>query len=113
MYKLANGWTKEKVMQQIKKYNSGTKAKIPGCFGCSYQTPYGNRCAIGCFIPDGHPGLKSGSLVNDLLEVYPELKDKMPFRSMRALRAFQITHDSCKGSVYDAVDKFLTTKCED
>lgn len=33
MYKLINGWTKAKVLEQVKKYNNGTQAMRAGIWG--------------------------------------------------------------------------------
>lgn len=45
-----NGWTKEKMKEQIHKKNNGKKA-LKGEL-CRYRTNDGNACAAGCFIPD-------------------------------------------------------------
>jgi hypothetical protein len=45
-HKLINGWTKETVMAQVKKYNNGTKATKEWQRVCQYLTDKGNRCAI-------------------------------------------------------------------
>ena len=41
---------------------------------CSYLTEDGNKCVIGHFIPDGHPGQKCFVNVRNLVYSYPELK---------------------------------------
>lgn len=41
--------------------------------GCRYITSNGDRCAIGCLIPDNHPGLHSNSSVYILPKMYPDL----------------------------------------
>ena len=90
-YKLSNGWTKEKVMEQIKKYNNNTRA-IRGT-QCQYKDENGNRCAIGCFIPDEHNGLGFQGGVGDLLKNYPDLKLYMPLDDIMGLESFQVAHD--------------------
>ena len=119
MYKLANGWTKETVMTQVKRYNNDTRAvgtKIDGntCVykTCLYQTNDGNRCAIGAFIPDGHPGLKSYSEVSNLLFHHPDLVKCMPFTDSIALKVFQRRHDELSGSVYTNIQNFLNNEVE-
>ncbi len=93
-FKLANGWTKSKVLAQVKKYNNGTRAAKP-CGGCMYLMPDGNRCAVGAFIPDGHAALASESGVKDLLDFFWDLRELMPFSDGVALSAFQRSHDLC------------------
>lgn len=115
-YKTANGWTKETIKAQIRKYNNGKKAEKYGV--CQYLTPEGNRCAIGCFIPSGHIALESKKSVKGVLEDYPELKDKMPFDDISGLRNFQGAHDSHINqidglSVYPTIEKWIDQHVED
>jgi hypothetical protein len=113
-FKLANGWTKETVMAQIKKYNNGSRSMIEGY--CLYEGPDGNRCAIGCFIPDGHEALNRGyNSAPTIMRCYPELQKLMPFAESCELLEFQSAHDECDGKgmgVYDAIQDFLDTKVE-
>lgn len=112
-HKLRPGFTKASVMEQIKKYNNGTKSTDG--ISCSYLTPDGNRCAIGAFIPTNHPALLSIALtVNNLLEEFPDLRPLMPFDTHLALYYFQGSHDCCsENSVYDSVNSFLENQCEE
>lgn len=114
MLKLINGWTKESVMAQVKKYNNGTKATSdinPEI--CVYQNKSGNRCAIGCFIPDGHPALGSKKPANMLIFDYPNLKYYMPFDTEDGLRKFQKAHDRAyAGKVYTSIERFLNEEVE-
>jgi hypothetical protein len=104
MYKLINGWTKEKVMEQVKKYNNNTKAKNK--IACVYLAPNGNRCAIGCFIPDGHPALTATSCAaSELVNEYPDLKTVMPFRASE-LDDFQVAHDRTGNPAWDSENNF-------
>lgn len=81
MYKLANGWTKEKVLNQVKKYNNGTRAMKPVGDECSYRTEDGNRCAVGAFIPDHYDvtAFYFSGAARVLIERYPDLAQYMPF----------------------------------
>src|SRR5271156_3153544 len=100
MYKLANGWTKETVMAQIKKYNNGTKATRESG-SCTYLAKDGNRCAIGCFIPDGHKALLDDGSAYHIVD-YPELAKLMPFDDRCILQVFQEIHDGGpKDGVYE------------
>lgn len=107
MYKLINGWTKEKVLAQVKKYNNGKQALAVGIdkFGsaapmCMYKTPDGNRCFVGAFIPDNHPGLMlENANAPRLLRRYPDLSAHMPFEGY-ALLSFQGVHDDDCGRDY-------------
>jgi hypothetical protein len=121
MYKLINGWTKEKVMKQIKKYNNDRVSFSPSQRVCVYQTRNGaNRCAVGCFIPDGHPGLKHEGDVESLLTEYPDLKTIMPFDILE-IADFQCQHDILGNSmnpnsrpkgVHKAIKRFLDEEVE-
>jgi hypothetical protein len=121
MYKLINGWTKETVMAQVKKYNDGTKSVRPisnkstSRVICLYENKDGNRCAIGCFIPDKHPALKQVLPAYCIAEEYPGLRELMPF-DMGVLNSFQRIHDRAdqthNGDVYGAVQEFLDTRVE-
>lgn len=93
-YQLADGWTLDKIRKQIRKYNNGTRATDLeyAVDQCTYQTSEGNRCLIGCFIPDEHDGLDFQGNVSALLEAYPELQKHMPLEK-RALSLFQGVHD--------------------
>lgn len=63
-------------------------------FECQYLTSDGRKCAIGCFIPDGHKGRYYEGNVADLLEDYPDLKENMPPLNELGLSVFQNFHDA-------------------
>jgi hypothetical protein len=92
MYKCINGWTKEKMKAQVRKYNNGTKSENKGM--CLYKNG-NNRCAIGCFIPDDKiDELKSHKgTVESLLHHHPDLKVNMPLK-IGSLISFQEAHDN-------------------
>lgn len=112
-YKLANGWTKATVMEQVKKYNNGSRASSGK--ECVYLATDGNRCAIGCFIPDGSEALASRATVTDILKDYPELVHLMPFDNRQAIVAFQAAHDRapCGDNVHATIQTFLNDKVEE
>jgi len=53
MYKCINGWTKKKMIETI---NKGMKdhRSVNQNGTCLYRASDGNKCAIGCFIPDDY-----------------------------------------------------------
>lgn len=94
MYATINGWTKERIKEQIRARNNGTPAKTPedplGHFRCLYLTDDGNRCAAGVFIPDGHPAQSSTLSISSVLDDHPDLYAAMPLgmNGMYALQAY-------------------------
>lgn len=90
-YKAINGWTKARMKEQIRAKNDGSKARDE--LGCCYMTPDGNRCAVGCFIPDDNEvALDYAGAVSYLLRYCPDLKDVLPLE-LSGLLAMQIVHD--------------------
>ena len=73
-------------------------------FGCFYLTKDGRKCAIGMFIPDGHPGQRDQCGVGYLLDKHSDLKSFMPSDDEELLRQFQRAHD-CLLSVADPIDQ--------
>lgn len=90
MYKTINGWTKDRMKAQINKYNNGTKSESNEF--CVYETERGNRCAVGCFIPDLHNGLHYRGNVHNLVLKYSDLKRYMPL-TIDAMKQLQRVHD--------------------
>ena len=110
--KLINGWTKRKVMNRIKKYNNGKRAVNYTGDRCVYLAPNGNRCAIGCFIPDSHSALCEKCKVESLIENYPDLTTVMPFE-VGGLVLFQTAHDDAPTEqVHREIKIFLDTFVE-
>jgi hypothetical protein len=112
-FKTKNGWTKERMIAQIRKYNDGTRALDE--FGtCRYQTSSGNRCAVGCFIHDGHEGLRSRRALYGLLADHPDLNDVIPL-DYSALSKMQSIHDDedGKGDVRDRLESWINKNVED
>ena len=112
MRKLVNGWTAERVLAQVKKYNDGAKAIKEGTNNiCTYQAKNGNRCFVGAFIPDDHAALNSNFEVSDLLAEHHDLASLMPFDETDDLKDFQLSHDMAnvefEGKTYAALTEFL------
>ena len=94
-YRAINGWSKETMKLAIMVGNNGTVAlNIWG--KCTYLSPSGNRCAVGCFIPTGHPGQKDPGSVVGILSCFPDLVNQMPL-DQEGLLAMQGTHDGYRG----------------
>lgn len=106
-----NGWTKEKVREQVRKYNNGTRALTQDKLDdlvCTYQAPDGNRCFVGAFFPDDSPALKTNG-PGYLIAAEYGLNSCLPLTS-DALVAFQHSHDYAEGGdTYAALDRFLAT----
>ena len=92
---LENGFTKQSMKDLIKKYNNGTRSMDAGA--CVYETEdLKNRCAVGCFIPDGHEALKYSGSGGALICEFPDLVNKMPLDGT-GLQEFQDAHDNYEG----------------
>ena len=90
-FKVQNGWTKTSIKRAIVQGNNGTRATEGN--HCAYLTKDGNKCAVGCFIPDGHPAQNSQGRALMLSSEYPELRFPLEIFGMRLL---QMVHDSHK-----------------
>jgi hypothetical protein len=104
MYTTINGWTRERMIAQIYKYNNGKRAGFNESdpestdyrFVCTYRNPAdGNRCAVGCFLEDEDSLiLDAKDCVSDLLDIYPSLSSCMPLDDI-GMSMFQGVHDRC------------------
>lgn len=109
-----NGHNRNSVMEQIKKYNTGKRAydesvnQMSGN-GCVYETEKGNRCAVGCFIPDGHSALSYIGGASQLLDEYPELAELMPMDTDDLVK-LQSEHDSFKNDGHLTLHEVLEQK---
>ena len=61
---------------------------------CAYKDG-NNHCAVGCFIPHGHAGMKSQKDVGHLLANFPDLEKYMPLE-FDAMDKLQYIHDKHK-----------------
>lgn len=95
-----NGWTKEKVLAQVKRNFIGV-SKVPGVGnGCAYLDAQGRKCLVGCFIPSNRPAARRfPGGVGDLLEHFPTLTKLMPF-DFDGLSRMQSFHDGELKSQY-------------
>jgi hypothetical protein len=96
MYECINGWTKEKMIAAIQEGVKGKPSFVRTRNTCAYRGDDGNKCAVGCFIPDSEyledMDTKEGG-VRPLLARHPQLERFMPLR-LEALAALQAVHDS-------------------
>lgn len=107
MFKCINGWNKEKMIETLKKeYKGQAVAKDTNI--CQYLTSDGKKCAVGCFIPDGHEaqyynvGVQYIFGGNSLLSKYPDLISILPLEHS-GLYKFQVFHDERDRSLDDMI----------
>lgn len=108
-HKLKVGWTKEKVMEKIRAGNYGT-VSVSESGRCVYRGPTGNKCVIGCFIPDErYDPWMEGKDIGLILSTHPQLGQFMPFSDEQVLANFQFLHDCCVlgENIYLEVERFL------
>lgn len=111
-FQTINGWTKEGMKSAIRAGNNGRPAKQEKM--CCYLTPDGNKCPVGCFIPDGHPS--QGEVTNALFLIheFPDLASIMPLPVL-GLRQMQEVHDSHTDArdVRDVLCEWIDENVED
>lgn len=64
---------------------------------CSYLAEDGKKCALGIFIPDGHPAQKTTAPISVLFFLYPDLRKifELEFPGMFSfLEELQSIHDT-------------------
>ena len=122
-YRTINGWTKAKMIETIRKNNNGTRAFDSVESECMYLTTDGNRCAVGCFIPDDFlndppehdedPFMYVGA-ADGLLEKFPFLRKFMPVE-VEALEFMQSVHDDFEGEgdIRDRLTQWIEDNVED
>lgn len=92
MFKLINGYTKKDVIWYLETFNNGTRSYDTKNKVCMYQ--HGdNHCAVGCFIPHGHLGMRVDGDADMLLNQLPSLEKYMPL-SLEGMMALQKIHDA-------------------
>lgn len=97
MYKTINGFTKQSMIDVIKKEFKGQAINKLGT--CQYLTDEGGKCAVGCFIPHGHKGQLHSGTVSELMRHF-DLSMYMPLENI-PMREFQKVHDDGLGSIDD------------
>jgi hypothetical protein len=95
-YKPINGYTKESIIEAIQTRMLDHQSRsLAG--RCVYLAPDGNKCAVGIFLPDGHPSQDAQLNVLPLTVAYPELLSVLPLVTT-AMGALQHMHDSSEFS---------------
>lgn len=110
-YQCINGWTKEKMIEHVKKEFKGKSINSNG--NCVYRGPNGTKCAVGMFIPDNkydeHMDDSGSNGSFSVIKRY-NLKDFMPLKLMGN---FQACHDESepKDTLNDLIN-FIETNVE-
>ncbi len=119
MYKCINGFTKEKIKETIIKnnFNRISMYKNDSYSVCHYKSNDGNKCFVGCFIPEEEYLEKiEGKSVTDLLELFPNLNQYMPLQTS-ALISLQILHDNYSSfnakSLHEVMIEWVDANVED
>lgn len=81
--------TAQEIFEKVAKHllTQGCRAEVMG--NCKYLTEDGLKCAVGCLIPDGHPGQRSSLDSNGLLSYFPNLEPFILPQDMDRLTAFR------------------------
>jgi hypothetical protein len=92
-----NGWTKEKVIDQLNQEFKGVAYNDLRC-QCSYRA--GNKkCVAGCFIPnDLYTSSMEGIYIDTLMSSNKDISNSMPFGSL-VMKTWQDIHDNIDSSL--------------
>jgi len=113
MFKPINGWTKQRMLEHVKREFKGKSENLVHYNTCLYRGPNGTKCAVGMFIPDKlyDSGMDDGSQndVESLLSEHAELAKIMPL-DLLVLKEFQSIHDNsskdaCLSNIIQWIDK--------
>lgn len=91
-YQTKNGWTKSLMIQAINIGNNGKVSLNESRNNCVYRASDGNKCAVGCFIPDD---IYHISLETRNLPYFSGLEDFLPLEIFACI-LLQKTHDNCQ-----------------
>lgn len=84
--------SKELIINTIKKDFKG-KAYDRNIHQCVHLTDDGKKCALGLFIPDGHPAQREIEPADEILDQYEDLLDILPVKNINFWIKFQEEHD--------------------
>lgn len=116
MFKIINGWTKEKMKAQILVKNNGYQSRNGSM--CAYRSQDGNRCAAGCFIPDDkyRANMECNSVRGILLEDHYGLLSLFPLDQL-GMTMLQGAHDNCSSQdsedMREVLCRWVDQNCED
>ena len=97
MYNTQNGWTKERMKQEIQEKMLG-HCSVDDEGDCVYRAPDGNRCAVGVFLPDAaYRETMETLLVSDF---YSDIHMYMPL-GLEGMYELQDRHDGLVRNEYD------------
>ena len=121
-YKIINGWTKESMIEAIKKYTPTEGKAVDSEGTCLYLDNRGYSCAVGAFLrtflPVEHEALqRDGSVVNPYTgePLFPEFMDRMPL-DLDGLRRIQCEHDNTYHpaiSIQEHLVSWIEGNCEE
>ena len=88
-----NGWTKEKVREQVKKEFKGKSVDLTRN-KCLYRGPYNKKCIAGCFIHDEEYDPKMDEMLDARIGyITKDFGLKMPLNG-DSMNKWQYIHDS-------------------
>lgn len=99
---------------KVHQYSGGSKQTV-----CLYRDATGNKCAIGCFIPDAeYKKIFEVRNVQELLEIHPHLMQFMPITDTVGLMDFQHIHDTQNKvtdgkTLHERLFRFIDECCEE
>lgn len=119
MYKTQNGWTKQSMIEHIKKEFKGKSVKNDG--SCLYRGPNGTKCAVGMFLTDEQAKLADNNEINGERRTsirsvsfnHSDFLNCLPLE-LEGLEALQSIHDrSFKYTSLKDILNFVNDKVED
>lgn len=95
MFKVINGWTKEKMIEHVKNNFKGKSFKDDDRYSvCVYRGMNSKKCAAGMFIQDeDYLNIMEGTNIGALMVRYTKIERSMPL-TYEAMNMFQESHDS-------------------
>lgn len=112
-YRTLNGWTKESMIKHIENEMKDWPSEKDGT--CVYRAEDGNKCLVGCFIPDELYEPEFDQLLDfagiDLFDQRPELIYKMPLET-NAMVILQELHDTTSMNPKPILKKWINENVE-
>ena len=89
-----------KVTRHLLTQKDRAYAEHTGCVYLDKNT--GFRCAVGCLIPDNHPGLDYAEGLDALLEEFPDLDEMFDNYAIPLMEDLQELHDASDYEIRDS-----------